>query len=465
MQLSLGQEHSHRRGVTSVELLDSLTGLPGRRAAFAMLARAILLAKHGGMDVLVTLVDLDRFYMINEAKGTAFGDETLRRMADRLRGMSQWSYNVFRLSSNTFLMFRMIRSEEAGQNADASIEEMKGAVEQPLKVRGEFLHPFCSIGASCFPEDGSTAELIVRHADTALQQAKAAGGNRIVRYTIIGAAQVNRVAELRGALRSALARSELSLRYQPLYQVTGELRGFEALLRWRHTKLGDVPPSEFIPLAEQSGLIVEIGYWVIGEVCRMLNRAKSKGLHQLIMSVNLSPLQIQLPNFTDKLRGILAQTGTKPESLELEITESMMIDGDGNGHIEAALNQLREMGVRLALDDFGVGYASLTYLCKLPLHTLKLDRSFIRHIGEERAEHAIVKTMISLVHELGIEVVAEGVETSEQFQLLREWKCDFFQGYLLASPLPEEELHVQLLQAKHGCFQIAEHERPAVLQH
>ena len=449
--------------VPLAEVVDALTGLPGRKAAFAMLARAAMLAKRTGRHVLAALVDVDRFYIINETRGTAFGDETLRQIARRLGKLEPWSSHAHRIGGNTFVLFRLVGPETEMREADALIQELKHAVEDVLIVRGQSLYPFCSIGVSRYPCDGDTAEQIVRHADTALRQAKAAGGNRIASYAEDGMAQVNRTEELRSALRHAMSANALSLRYQPLYESSGALRGFEALLRWRHPELGDISPAEFVPLAEQSGQIVKIGEWVLGEACRMLNRAEARGLRPLVMSVNLSPLQLRAPGFVDSLQHILDQTGTRAECLELEITESMMIDADES--VNTVLYRLRGMGIRIALDDFGVGYASLTYLRKLPLHTLKLDRSFIRHIGEQSAEHVIVRTMISLVHQLGFEVVAEGVETEDQFRLLREWGCNFYQGYLLAGPLEEEAVGAHLLKHGSRVFRAPCGERVAVLQH
>lgn len=440
-----GETMPRRVNAPTAQMYDALTGLPGRKAAFAMLARAISLAKKCGRGVIAALVDMDRFYLINETRGTAFGDEALRQMANRLYELSHWSCSVYRLSGNTFLLFRMLKLDTAAKEADALIEELKNSVESLLQVRGQQLYPFCSIGVSSFPADGDTAELIVRHADTALRQAKAAGGNQVAVYTEDDVAHINRIEELRRALRGIDPSEQLTLHYQPIYDAAGRLRGMEALLRWHHMQLGNIAPDEFISLAEQSGQIVEIGEWVLSEVCRMIHRVRSKGLQDIIISVNLSPLQITAPGFVETLQCMLALTDTPAECLEFEITESIMIDS--SKRTTAVLGALRAMGVRIALDDFGIGYASLTYLRELPLHTLKLDRSFICHITEQHAEAAIVKAMISLVHELGFEAVAEGVETKEQFDLLRSWGCDLFQGYLLGKPMQEEALCGRLLQA------------------
>ncbi|MBO7748099.1 bifunctional diguanylate cyclase/phosphodiesterase [Paenibacillus sp. MWE-103] len=446
-----GTTYIARKGAPALgEVVDSLTGLPGRKAAFAMLARAVVLARQTGRRVLAALVDVDRFYIVNETKGTAFGDEALRQIARRLKRLEPWSGSVYRLSGNTFLLFRLAGWDAENDDADALVGALKQAAEERLSVRGEPLHPFCSIGVSGYPGDGETAERIVRHADTALRQAKAAGGNRVVFYAEDDMSEVSRTEQLRVSLRHAPAANALSLRYQPLYDAAGRLRGVEALLRWRHPELGDIPPAEFVPLAERSGQIVRIGEWVLAETCGMLRRARAKGMPPLVASVNLSPLQLRVPGFAETLRRILAQTGTKPEWLELEITESMMIGADEG--VSEALRRIRAMGVRIALDDFGVGFASLTYLCKLPLHTLKLDRSFVRHLGSQDAEQVVVRTMIALAHELGFEVVAEGVETPEQLRLLREWGCDFFQGYLLAGPLDEEAVGPPLLRAARELF-------------
>lgn len=438
-----------RRGMApAAEVYDALTGLPGRKAGFAMLARTITLARRIEQGVLAVLVDLDRFYIVNETKGTAFGDEALRRIAKRLKKLRH--AKAHRLSGNTFLLYSLVSKDIGRDEMIGLVQTMKSSVEECLPVRGEALYPFSSIGVSRYPEDGDTAELVLRHADTALRQAKAAGGNRIEAYAEDEVAEINRVEALRVALRGALPGNQLRVHYQPLYQTSGTLRGFEALLRWRHPELGDVSPAEFIPIAEQSGQIERIGEWVLGEACRMLRRMQDRGMRQLIMSVNLSPLQLRAKGFADLLEKVVKQAAVEPACLELEITESVMIASDD--HLDAIFDMMRRMGIRLALDDFGVGYASLNYLRALPLHTLKLDRSFIRHICEERAESIIVRTMISLVQQLGFEVVAEGVETEGQFLQLREWGCNYYQGYLMAPPMPEDAVGEHLMHSACDVF-------------
>ncbi|MBP3966352.1 bifunctional diguanylate cyclase/phosphodiesterase [Paenibacillus sp. DLE-14] len=436
---------SQRRGnVPADQVYDSLTGLPGRKAAFAMLARAVSLARSCNRGVLTALVDMDRFYLINETRGTAFGDEALRQMANRLCELTHWSGSVFRLSGNAFLLFRLVKMDDASIESDKLIEELKKTAEDWLEVRGQNLQPFCSIGVSSYPADGETAERLVRHAETALQQAKAAGGNQVVVYAEDGAAQILRTEAIRIALRTVLQSDELSLYYQPLYEVHGRLRGFEALLRWQHPQLGLIMPEEFVPLAELNGQIVDIGEWVIREACGMLNRTGARGLTNMIISVNLSPNQLVSPDFVRSLQRILEDTATSAAGLEIEITERSMIDCGEKAC--AVLGQLRDLGIRIALDDFGIGYASLTYLRKLPLHTLKLETSYIRHICDQHADSAIVKALIALMHELGLEVVAEGVEHEGQLELLKQWGCDFYQGYLLGMPMQEEAIGTHLLQ-------------------
>ncbi|WP_308637679.1 putative bifunctional diguanylate cyclase/phosphodiesterase [Paenibacillus silvisoli] len=437
------REGIHRRGsVPAEQVYDPLTGLPGRKAAFAMLARAITLARNCGRGVLAALVDMDRFYVINETRGTAFGDEALRQMASRLCELNRWSASAYRFSGNTFLLFRMVKQGDASEEADMLLEELRQSVAELLPVRGEMLFPYCSIGVSSFPADGETAEMIVRHADTALQQAKAAGGNQVAVYTEEDAAQLRHTEELRMHLHGALARNELVLYYQPVYEADGRLRGFEGLLRWQHPQRGVILPAEFIPLAEQSGVIVEIGEWAIREVCGMWSRARDKGHSDVIVSINLSPLQLAAEDFAESLQRILDETSMPAACLEIELTERILIES--GKRICMILRQLKEMGVRFALDDFGAGYASLTFMRKLPLHTLKLDPSFIHHIGELQAETAIVRAMIALVHELGFKVAAEGVETEEQQALLKQWGCDYYQGYLMGMPMGEDELYEHL---------------------
>lgn len=421
--------------------LDRLTGLPGRLAAFVLLEQVIAYARRAGTEVVVAVVDFDRFHLINESRGTMFGDQTLRLLAERFRTKALAGFIACRIGGNTFVLFKQcLRREDAD-----CIDVLKEQVEAPLVVEGHVLYPTCSIGIAQYPKDGRIAEKLLRHADTAMQQAKSAGGNRIGAYTEADAVRAGRRLQLEGELRGALERGELSLHYQPIYASSGRLRGFEALLRWMHPELGAISPAEFVPLAEQSGLIVPIGEWVIREACSMHKRAADGGNADIVMAVNLSPVQLRAPSFVDGLFRLLDECGMPASGLELEITEHMMLEAGGT--TIAALNRLRQAGVRLALDDFGTGYASLTYLRELPIHTLKLDRSFIQHICHQHTERVIVESMISLVHRLGLEVVAEGIEHEDQLALLREWGCDLLQGYLLGRPVEARgvDAHLQKL--------------------
>ncbi|MBB3112189.1 diguanylate cyclase (GGDEF)-like protein [Paenibacillus phyllosphaerae] len=438
------QSISEGRAAAGWEDFDRLTGLPGRMAAFTLLGQALSKGRANEVGVIVAVVDFDRFHLINESRGTVFGDEALKQLGRRFQSKQLSEYTTCRIGGNTFLLFRFFDNE---QLVSACTADLKAKLEVPLQVGGQMLYPTCSIGLAECPKHGLTAERLMRHAETALQQAKAAGGNRIGAYTEADANRASRRMELEGALRDALSGGQLSLNYQPIYEASGRLRGFEALLRWTHPELGFVSPAEFVPLAEQTGLIVLIGEWVIREACRMYHEAAQRGLTDIVMAVNLSPLQLRVPAFVETILFVLRESGTPPQAIELEITESVMIDA-GEATV-AALEQLRDAGVRIALDDFGTGYASLTYLRELPLHTLKLDRSFINHICKQHPERVIVESMISLVHRLGLEVVAEGIEDYDQLLLLREWGCDFMQGYLLGKPIQEAEVGPHLMELVH----------------
>ncbi|TYP70716.1 putative bifunctional diguanylate cyclase/phosphodiesterase [Paenibacillus methanolicus] len=417
---------------------DLLTGLPGRLAAFTLLEQVIARAKSARTDVVVAVVDFDRFHLINESKGTVFGDQTLRLLAERFKTEELADFTACRIGGNTFVLFKPCLLREESN----CIARLKTQAEAPLVVEGHVLYPTCSIGIAEYPKNGRSAERLLRHADTAMQQAKAAGGNRIGAYTEADATRAGRRLKLEGELRGALERHELSLRYQPIYAASGRLRGFEALLRWNHPELGAVSPAEFVPLAEQTGLIVPIGEWVIREACRMQRETTAKGHADIVMAVNLSPVQLRVPSFVDGMLRLLEECGVPASGLELEITESIMLEA-GETTI-ASLDRLRQAGVRIALDDFGTGYASLTYLRELPIHTLKLDRSFIHPICHQHTERVIVESMISLVHRLGLEVVAEGIEDEDQLALLREWGCDLLQGYLLGRPIEARGMDVHL---------------------
>ncbi|WP_424768684.1 putative bifunctional diguanylate cyclase/phosphodiesterase [Paenibacillus sp. sgz302251] len=424
--------------------MDVLTGLPSRKEAFAQLEAAVHAVRAAGKRMVVALVDLDRFYRVNETRGMEFGNHVLRMMSHRLSEARIGSSTVSRVGGNTFLVAVPVEQEE-DDRAIHAVEFIKNAVERPIDVHGTELYLTSSIGAALYPQDGRTSELLICRAESALHQSKEKGGNRAQFYNTEDTLQLNRRIDVEAALRPALYLRQFHLSYQPIYRMEdGRLRGFEALIRWNHPELGKVTPNEFIPIAEYNGLIVPIGEWVLREACKTLADMRKYGLDGLLMSINVSPLQLQDPAFPRTVQNILHEYGLDSSFLEVEITENIMIHS--SDATIATLSRLRAEGVRVVLDDFGTGYSSLTNLMQLPIQCLKIDKSFINQIDLQSAERVIVEGIIKLVHKLGLEVIAEGVEYEKQYELLREWGCNYVQGFLLGKPMAPDDLDLSTIQ-------------------
>lgn len=423
--------------------MDALTGLPGRMEAFAQLEIAVNVVRAAGKRMVVALVDLDRFYRVNEARGLEFGNDVLCLISKRLAGAGTLLSTVSRVGGNTFLIAMPI-GNEPNQGWQA-VESIKYAVERPIDDEGVELYLTSSIGATVFPQDGRTSEQLICRAESALYQSKEQGGNRALFYNTEDTLRLNRRIAIETALRPALYLRQFHLSYQPIYRMAdGRLRGFEALIRWEHPELGNITPNEFIPIAEHNGLIVPIGEWVLREACRTLTGMNQYGLNNLIMSINISPLQLQDSTFSKTVLNTLEEYGLQPASLELEITENIMIYSSEAAI--SALSWLRAAGVRIVLDDFGTGYSSLSNLQKLPIRCLKIDKSFVKKIDLQSAERIIVEGVIKLVHKLGLEVIAEGVEYEDQYTQLREWGCNYVQGFLLGKPMEPDVLDLSLIR-------------------
>ncbi|NIK78144.1 diguanylate cyclase (GGDEF)-like protein [Paenibacillus castaneae] len=415
--------------------MDALTGLPGRKEAFAQLEVAVNVVRAAGKRLVVAMVDLDRFYRVNETKGTDFGNHMLCIMSKRLAAARTIASAVCRIGGNRFLVAMPVEHDE--NNGFPAVEAIKNAIERPIDVDGNEFYFTTSIGATLYPQDGRTSEQLICRAESALHQSKEQGGNRALFYNMEDTRQLNRRLSIEAALRPAFYLRQFHVCYQPVFHVKdGKLRGFEALIRWNHSELGEVPPAEFIPIAEHNGLIIPIGEWVLREACKMLAGMEKCGLSSLVVSINLSPLQLQDPSFYRTVLHVLEEYELQPSALELEITEHIAIYNSAAAI--AALSSLRAAGVRIVIDDFGTGYSSLANLRQLPIQCLKIDKSFIRKIELQSAERIIVEDIIKLVHRLGLEVTAEGVENEEQYALLREWGCDFAQGFLFGKPMPQE---------------------------
>lgn len=418
---------------------DALTGLPNRLMLEESLAKALIDASRKKHQVAVLFIDLDRFKMINDSLGHTVGDALLQQVAHRLQGGIRFTDIVARQGGDEFVIVLSVVKNL--QSVTKIAENLLKALREPFIVSGQELYISASIGISLYPTHGSTVTEILRHADNAMYKVKDQGKNSFQYFVQEMDESEQRRLWLMTQLHKALELGELLLYYQPQVEIENpRLVGLEALIRWNHRELGLVSPGEFIPLAEETGLIIPIGAWVIEEACRQAKDWQNRGLPPMRVSVNVSALQFGREDFIETVTHALDKSGLAPEWLELELTEGLLL-GDTQS-ITSKLHQLKEIGVFLAIDDFGTGYSSLRYLQQLPIDTLKIDQSFVRTLGtpqETPKTKALLKTIAMLGYNLDMRVIAEGVETYQQFAYLEEIGCQEIQGYLISRPLRVQE--------------------------
>jgi len=411
---------------------DALTGLPNRLALLMRLAQLLPEARRHEWNVAIMFIDLDRFKIINDTLGHQVGDELLREVACRLDNVVRETDFVARLGGDEFVV--ILPGISAPSDAAIVAGKIIAALSTQIQAEGHELHTSPSIGISIFPDDGPDGDTILKNADTAMYHAKAAGRNNYQFF----AAEMNRASaerlDIERKLRHAIARNELALCFQPQFKADSSApTGVEALIRWHHPTDGMISPDRFIPVAEETGIIVEIGEWVLLNACREMKHWIDAGLTPLRMAVNVSARQLRRRDFCETVAGALAESGLAPELLELEITESSVMENPEEA--VQILQRLGRMGISLAIDDFGTGYSSLAYLKLFPIDHLKIDRSFVADIEHDLNDRAIALGTIALAHSLGLNVIAEGVETADQLELLRSNGCDEIQGYLFSKPL------------------------------
>lgn len=410
--------------ITKLAYFDSLTGLPNRM-------KLIEMEKHQFMHVL--FLDLDRFKLINDTMGHYFGDILLRKIGERIRTAIGSDGEIFRYAGDEFII--LVPEEDPTKLARKIISSLK----ELFYLNEQEVYVSTSIGISSYPKDGETLKELIKNADVAMYVAKELGRNNYHLYDASYRLKNVRRITLENGLRKALENEEFSIHYQPQVDLgTGNMVGVEALLRWEHPELGNISPSEFIPIAEESDLITHIGNWVLMKACEQAVAWQKEGYPPITLAVNISARQLQTKyQFIQTVKAILGITKLDPSLLELEVTEGMMKD------IKAAmpvLQELKGLGIQVSIDDFGTGYSALNLLRQFPIDKLKIDQSFIRESMENKVSASLIKTMIAMGHDLNFHVIAEGIETKDQLSFLKENKCNAGQGYLYSRPVPAEQI-------------------------
>jgi diguanylate cyclase (GGDEF)-like protein/PAS domain S-box-containing protein len=416
---------------------DTVTGLPNRLLLNERIDEAVRHADHNRRLFAILFLDLDRFKRINDTLGHSAGDQLLKTIAERLVSCLRGSDTIARIGGDEFVV--LLCGLAHAEDSVAIAQKIIQSLTSPIFLGRHELYVTVSIGISFYPNDGRDAHTLIKHADQAMYKAKDQGRNNYQLYTPAKEDHAPQLLSMETSLRRAIAYEQLYLHYQPQFDAaTRQMIGIEALVRWSHPDWGNIPPSRFIPLAEETGLITLLDQWVLREACAQLKRWLDEGYSPLPVSVNVSMLQFRQPNLGQFISRVLADTGLPARYLEIELTESTIMS---NPDVTLqTLHELKRMGIRISLDDFGVGYSSLNYLKKLPIDTIKIDQSFVKDIPEDANDKAIVQTIIHLSQNLRLGVIAEGVETEAQLQYLQSQQCKGIQGYLLSRPVPHHEI-------------------------
>lgn len=431
----------HKEHLVRLAHYDSLTSLPNRVFFNEILNKALSHASRHDKMIAVLFIDLDRFKTINDALGHTTGDLVLKEIASRFSTVLRAGDVLARLGGDEFII--LLNDIGHPKFASPVAEKLLQICAKPVKISNHEFFITTSIGICIYPNDGTSLEDLQKNADMAMYKAKKSGGGIYHYFTQEMNLEAHEHIQMEAALRKAIKNNEFVLHYQPKYNLAdGLITGVEALIRWENPQHGMIPPGKFIPLAEETGLIMQIGEWAMREACRANKSWQQSGYQPISVAVNLSPKQFRHQDIAQVVANVLTETGLDAQYLELEITETAVMDS-----VELAitrLNAIKKMGVHISVDDFGTGYTSISYLKQYPVSVLKIDQNFIKGIPQDPNDLAITAAVIALGHSLGMKVVAEGVETAEQLQYLADHDCDIVQGYYLSRPLPEAKLLTQL---------------------
>jgi diguanylate cyclase (GGDEF)-like protein/PAS domain S-box-containing protein len=434
-------------------LHDQLTELPNRILFNDRLSVILAMAHRHATQAAILFIDLDRFKVVNDTLGHAVGDRLLQKATQRLLSCLRQEDTIARWGGDEFII--VLPNLTQPGDVIPIVERILAVMIPPFLLEGHELHVTSSIGIALYPQDGKDEETLVRNADAALYRAKAQGRNNYQFYLPMMNAKSSELLLLNSQLHHAIERGEFIVHYQPIVAVrTGEIRGIEALIRWNHPEKGLLPPGTFIPFAEENGLIIPIGEWILKTACAQNQAWQAMGLPVIRVAVNLSARQFQQPNLVEKVAEILQETGLAPQHLELEITETTVMQDVA--FTRSTLKMLKQMGVHLSVDDFGTGYSSLGYLKRFPLDTIKIDRAFVQELTPYSADAAIISAVIALGQGLKLSVVAEGVETPEQLNLLKSLQCEEYQGFLFSQSLTAEEITQILKTQQAQCLYMAQ---------
>ncbi len=426
---------------------DTLTGLPNRLLFSDRIDQAICRCQRSNTQFALFFIDLDRFKIINDSMGHEAGDALLKAVTERLKNSVRKSDTLARLGGDEFTL--ILENLQQADTVASKAQHLLDILSKPITIHGRDVCVEGSIGVSLYPDDGENFGDLLKNADTAMYEAKQSGRNTVRFYTQeMSSAALQRL-EMENNLREAIKNQEFCLYYQPKYQLpTGECCGMEALVRWQHPSKGLIPPDSFIPLAEETGLVVKLGNWIIETACEQLKNWQQSGYAVDNLSINISARQFHESNLTTLFARIIDEKKINPANIEIELTESTLVQNQQNA--SEILSELHRMGFKIALDDFGTGYASMAYLKDFPIDTVKIDRSFVWGIPDSKQDMAIVKAINSLAEAMELTLIAEGVETKQQLAFLKQLGCAQGQGYLWSKPLPETDFEAQILKGHFG---------------